>query len=74
MKIYPLAKFDNLIDRVVKYTDIYMTVKDSNQTAKLIIDYKSKKQTLIEAETIIKEAVELGRDMPLIFQDTDCIE
>lgn len=74
LKIYPLAKFDNLIDRVVKYTDIYMTVKDSNQTAKLIIDYKSKKQTLIEAETIIKEAVELGRDMPLIFQDTDCIE
>jgi len=74
LKIYPLAKFDNLIDRVVKYTDIYMTVKDSNQTAKIIIDYKNKKNILIEAETIIKEAMELGRDMPTIFQDTDCIE
>jgi hypothetical protein len=74
LKIYPLAKFDNLIDRVVKYTDIYMTVKDSNQTAKIIIDYKNKKNILIEAETIIKDAMELGRDMPTIFQDTDCIE
>ena len=54
LKIYDLDKFNKLIDRVIKYTDIYMTAKDSQQTARIIIDYKNKAQTLKDAQTIIE--------------------
>lgn len=55
LKIYSISKFNALIDRVIKYTDIYMTAKDSQQTARIIIDHKNKAQTLTDAQTIINE-------------------
>jgi hypothetical protein len=66
LKIYEIHKFDALIERTIKYTDIYMTARDSQQTAKIIIDYKNKAQTLTEAQNIIEEARELGPDMPIL--------
>jgi len=72
LKIYPLAKFDNLIDRVVKYTDIYMTAKDSQQTARIIINYKNQKAITLEeiqSQVLIKEAMETGRHMLISNSD-----
>jgi hypothetical protein len=74
LKIYEIDKFEALIERTIKYTDIYMTARDSQQTAKIIIDYKNKAQTLTEAQSIIEEARELGPDMPRIFESYDFIE
>ena len=66
LKIYEIGRYNTLVDRVIKYTDIYMTARDSQQTAKIITDYKNKVQTLTEAQNIIAEAVEYGRDMPIL--------
>lgn len=69
LKIYEKNKFEALIDRCIKYTDIYMTAKDSQQTARIIINYKNKAEIITEAQTIIKEAVETGRDMVILNSD-----
>lgn len=53
LKMYSTNKYEALIDRVIKYTDIYMTAKDSQQTARIIIDHKNKAQTLTDAQTIL---------------------
>ena len=74
LKIYEIDKFEALIERTIKYTDIYMSARDVQQTAKIIIDYKNKAQTLTEAQSIIEEARELGPDMPRIFESYDFIE
>jgi hypothetical protein len=53
--MYSTNKYEALIDRVIKYTDIYMTAKDSQQTARIIIDHKNKAQTLTDAQTILTD-------------------
>lgn len=55
LKMYSQEKYSKLIDRVIKYTDIYMTAKDSQQTARIIIDHKNKENLLIEANEVITE-------------------
>lgn len=55
LKIYNPIKYEALIDRVIRYTDIYMTAKDSQQTLRIIVDHKSKEQTLTEAQTILTD-------------------
>lgn len=55
LKMYSTNKYEALIDRVIKYTDIYMTAKDSQQTARIIIDHKNKAQTLTDAQTILTD-------------------
>ena len=55
LKMYSTNKYEALIDRVIKYTDIYMSAKDSQQTARIIIDYKNKAQTLTDAQTILTD-------------------
>jgi len=55
LKMYNQEKYSKLIDRVIKYTDIYMTAKDSQQTARIIIDHKNKENLLIKANEVITE-------------------
>jgi hypothetical protein len=55
LKMYNTIKYEALIDRVIRYTDIYMTAKDTQQTARIIIDHKNKAQTLTDAQTILTD-------------------